>query len=783
MSFSALVKDIKAHAGLRAPSHETRRLAATLKASIARKKVENPATDWPPLVKDLHRVMAVARNLFLIMSDTNECVMRVALEIITSKRSAHIFKWMDDWYDDDERRTWFEGEVQEQLRNVLDIRTGEIAERLDSVPRVDLEKTSDALNVALKRAEAAEGEVEMLQQKLKQIVGSDDENEDEGGEVQQQLQAKERQIINLKEKLREANAEYMELEDDCKALKEQLEKVQKGKKEADTAVQQARAKLSTLETEAGSMKDELKAVQPLQEELARLKGRQAEVQNREEQMAQEIEKQKAEARAEALAEGDSSKLRKLEEKNMELRRILQGYGRRMSTDSGAQTGGFGSDDEEDGTQAGGSMGRLEREKYGRKIKDLNMENKRLKVVVEELQQKLREFTDACQEEGVDISSIVDKLNLRTILQVNTVWERLYDEAKQRVQRMEQRRRDFYNVTKEDMFAGANLQQMLESSDVAKQMHPHSSTSPILEDIAEDPSPTSTRLPSLTHTSPTYASPPDASPMNASPVQAESPTNLYEQASLCAAQHHQSRELASPPPAKCAVWRGGGVASPTRNTEYSPTAYRRTQSEVPTRMQSQMRSTLPRLGRTAEQRMQNALNPQANSTHSGEQLRSISGLRHKSGHPSGVYPHNVPRREHSPKRSRGQMNSSLGFSKATHVTSYSPKRSRGQMNSSLGFSKATHVTSYSPKRSRGQMNSSMGFSKATHITSFAQKSDSLPHGGNTHQTMRSSKGLKGRNRSQQRALVDTVAVERMTSSMPSLGTEAFAEGCSEDDEPK
>merc|ERR1719506_511195 len=137
--------------------------------------------------------------------------MRVALEIITSKRSAHIFKWMDDWYDD-ERRTWFEGEVQEQLRNVLDIRTGEIAERLDSVPRVDLEKTSDALNVALKRAEAAEGEVEMLQQKLKQIVGSDDENEDEGGEVQQQLQAKERQIINLKEKLREANAEYMELE-------------------------------------------------------------------------------------------------------------------------------------------------------------------------------------------------------------------------------------------------------------------------------------------------------------------------------------------------------------------------------------------------------------------------------------------------------------------------------------------------------------------------------------------------------------------------------------------
>merc|ERR1719359_196450 len=122
--------------------------------------------EWASSTTDLHRVLDVTRSLYLINQSHNEILLRVGLELATSKIARKIFQWTDgDWYADDTRREWFRDVVQTNLSQVLDAaacaNAGENCgdERLAAANRKVTEVQAE-LSVAVQKCQAAEALVE-----------------------------------------------------------------------------------------------------------------------------------------------------------------------------------------------------------------------------------------------------------------------------------------------------------------------------------------------------------------------------------------------------------------------------------------------------------------------------------------------------------------------------------------------------------------------------------------------------------------------------------------------
>merc|ERR1719375_500023 len=82
--------------------------------------------EWASSVTDLHRILDVRKSLFLLSQSHNEILLRVGLQLATSKIAWKIFQWTDgDWYADETRREWFRDVVQTNLTQVLETCSGE----------------------------------------------------------------------------------------------------------------------------------------------------------------------------------------------------------------------------------------------------------------------------------------------------------------------------------------------------------------------------------------------------------------------------------------------------------------------------------------------------------------------------------------------------------------------------------------------------------------------------------------------------------------------------------
>jgi DNA repair exonuclease SbcCD ATPase subunit len=76
---------------------------------------------------------------------------------------------------------------------------------------------------------------------------------------------------------------------------------------------------------------------------------------------------------------------------------------------------------------------------GSKLDEKSAETRKLKLMLEELQTKMKELMQECRRKYGDISSIVESLGLKELLKEETVFQRLYDDAVERVHRLEKLR--------------------------------------------------------------------------------------------------------------------------------------------------------------------------------------------------------------------------------------------------------------------------------------------------------------------------------------------------------
>eukprot|EP00927_Polykrikos_kofoidii_P041287 TRINITY_DN35208_c0_g5_i1.p1 TRINITY_DN35208_c0_g5~~TRINITY_DN35208_c0_g5_i1.p1 ORF type:complete len:663 (+),score=165.89 TRINITY_DN35208_c0_g5_i1:126-2114(+) len=77
---------------------------------------------------------------------------------------------------------------------------------------------------------------------------------------------------------------------------------------------------------------------------------------------------------------------------------------------------------------------------GPKLDEQANEIKKLKLMLEELQMKIKELMDKCRRKfGGEVSQIVEELGLKDVMKEETVFQRLYDDAMDRVHRLEKLR--------------------------------------------------------------------------------------------------------------------------------------------------------------------------------------------------------------------------------------------------------------------------------------------------------------------------------------------------------
>merc|ERR1712216_1044925 len=87
-----------------------------------------------------------------------------------------------------------------------------------------------------------------------------------------------------------------------------------------------------------------------------------------------------------------------------------------------------------------------------RAQEAEKENQHLKIAVEELQIKLKNFVKQAEEsEDPKIRKLIEDTGFNAILNSKSVWDRLYDEAMERIQRMKLLRANYKAKTNVDEF--------------------------------------------------------------------------------------------------------------------------------------------------------------------------------------------------------------------------------------------------------------------------------------------------------------------------------------------
>jgi chromosome segregation ATPase len=252
--------------------------------------------------------------------------------------------------------------------------------------------------------------------------------------------------------------ELEEMRAQLKDARDELRKARLRMEEAEDLSRQFKVKLQAAENRANALEEELGATKTLlataeaklveaEHALSKLRAEYAALQEAHTKLQILSEQQKA--KIEKL----SDELRKEQQENEKLRaevERLQEYVRRaeqLERELKALQAKFQELEAEaeamrqelarrNNTRTKGTQTNL----TGSKLDEQAAETRKLKLMLEELQNKMKEFMQEVRRKyGAETSSIVDELGLKDLLKEETVFQRLYDDAMERVQRLEKLR--------------------------------------------------------------------------------------------------------------------------------------------------------------------------------------------------------------------------------------------------------------------------------------------------------------------------------------------------------
>jgi predicted RNase H-like nuclease (RuvC/YqgF family) len=152
---------------------------------------------WKHCVCDLHRVLSVAQGMFLLLEQNNEALLRVAIEIVCDNTASAVLWWTEEWYDDEQRRTYFRQMVNGFLAKCMAAMNVEVEEDTDRMDELnaELEKAKERASLAEASRDAMERSKMNMETMINDLQAKLKESEDREKEMKS---ANERLVEQLK---------------------------------------------------------------------------------------------------------------------------------------------------------------------------------------------------------------------------------------------------------------------------------------------------------------------------------------------------------------------------------------------------------------------------------------------------------------------------------------------------------------------------------------------------------------------------------------------------------
>jgi len=271
---------------------------------------------------------------------------------------------------------------------------------------------------------------------------------------EQELKELRGELEDVRCQLRAARVRSQEAEDRAHAAEQELQKVRELLVAAEEALAELREREAALRAERDQLLEDSKRMRAeIERQQVEIEQQQAELERRQaklDRLTAELEAERqANAQLRAEVENLQSRLRETLQQVEKLQRelgelqtrfeILEEEAQEMREELARRNN----------TKTRGTQTTL----TGSKLDDQVAEIKRLKLMLEEMQMKMKELIDRYRRKfGQEATEIADDMGLRDLLKEDTVFQRLYDDAMHRVHRLEKLRAKV-RKEREELFPG------------------------------------------------------------------------------------------------------------------------------------------------------------------------------------------------------------------------------------------------------------------------------------------------------------------------------------------
>lgn len=484
--------------------------AERIKAEMERAALDNPENPeeeevfddllWRQNVTDLHRVMEVAKSLWLLLEHSNEAMVRVALEIALDGTYKKVLWWPDFWFSDHEKREYFKEIVRIKLAIAIANAKGsavdfsefekndeeselvaklrkQIAELEAALRDARLEKEAAEarireLELAAKEAEeklaAMEKSLEQLRREVKEFRRQSDNagpsaSLEELERVKQQLKQSEEKNAQLEEMISQLRKQLQEgnKSGDVEKIKSELQMAKKRIEELEQKLMDAQKEIAILKRQKGGAPgppvpvatDDSEAIRRLKEELEEERRRRQELEDLLKKTEAEMDQLKKDIDAERKKSLDlSNQLKNLPKSDNKKETITE-------IKEVTVPGGLSEEQLRELEELRAKAEELEKLKAKLKKRDqqiaslqedndkLNEEQVRLLKLLKQVREQLRILMELAEKKGLGdvIKKLFEEAGLgKTMADPDyTCFDRLYDDALRRMDK--QRRMEWYRL--------------------------------------------------------------------------------------------------------------------------------------------------------------------------------------------------------------------------------------------------------------------------------------------------------------------------------------------------
>ena len=227
---------------------------------------------WRQNVTDLHRVMEVAKSLWLLLEHSNEAMVRVALEIAIDGTYKKVLWWPDFWFSDQDKREYFKEIVRIKLAIAIANAKGSAVDLSqfrksdeESALVANLRKQIAELEAALRDARAGQ---EAAEARIRELEAAAKEAEERMAEMEKSLEQLRKEVKEYRNSM--ANQKPSASQEELESLKQQLKLSEEKVAQLEEMIAQLRKQLQEAVTKGGDsekLKSELQIAKRRIEEL------------------------------------------------------------------------------------------------------------------------------------------------------------------------------------------------------------------------------------------------------------------------------------------------------------------------------------------------------------------------------------------------------------------------------------------------------------------------------------------------------------------------------------